>query len=302
MKILLALEEAAGIQTLKTVHQSEHDIVAVLTQSSAEADAQRGATVAAVAKNLGYDVWPAKEVKNAQFAQTIKDHAVDVLLNVHSLYIIHGDVVAAPKLGAFNLHPGPLPEYAGMNAPSWAIFNGEKEHGVSLHWMEAGIDTGHIAYQKRFPLKETDTGLTVSTQCVRYGIELVKELLSAASIPKLEQDISKRKYFGFKVPFEGKLDWDLSALVLERFIRASDFYPLPSPWKTPLAQLNDKSIGILKVALSQETSAGKAGTVKKNDDAVFVATADYWLELKRVVVDGKSLKAAEVFSGAEVLA
>ena len=56
------------------------------------------------------------------------------------------DVLEAPRIGSFNLHPGPLPEYAGLNAPSWAIYHGEQEHRVTLHWLDAGIDTGPIAY------------------------------------------------------------------------------------------------------------------------------------------------------------
>ena len=303
MKILLAIEEAAGIQTLKAVHQSEHEVVAVLTASSGEADNKRGATVAAVAQNLGYDVWPAKRVRDPALAQLMQVKAVDILLNVHSLYIIHKEVVAAPKVGAFNLHPGPLPYYAGMNAPSWAILNGEQQHGVTLHWMEAGIDTGHIAYQARFDLKDTDTGLSVSTQCVRLGLDLIRQLLSTSpeAIPRLEQDFGKRHYYGFEVPFGGKLDWSKDALNLERFIRASDFYPLPSPWGTPKTCLEGKELGILKASLSGQEAQAAAGTIKKEGDRVWVATATEWLELKKLMFEGKPVSPADFFQGGEQL-
>ena len=301
MNILLAVEEAAGIQTLKAVHQSEHKVVAVLTQSSIDSDSQRGATVAGVANNLGYDVWPARRVKDPELATLIKEHEVDLLLNVHSLYIIHEAVVEAPRTGSFNLHPGPLPHYAGMNAPSWAIFNGEQSHGVTLHWMTAGIDEGHIAYQTNFDLKASDTGLSVSTQCVRSGIQLIKNLLSAEAIPRHEQDFSKRKYFGFEVPFDGKINWAESSVTLERFIRASDFYPLPSPWKTPLARLNGEPIGILKAALTDETAAAEAGTLKHEDSRVLVATGEGWLELKKLMVAGKVISPAEHLASSKKL-
>ncbi len=303
MKILLAIEEAAGIQTLKAVDQSNHEVVAVLTASSSDADAKRGATVAAVAKNLGYEVWPAKRVKDPALAELMRQKEVDVLLNVHSLYIINAAVVAAPKIGAFNLHPGPLPYYAGMNAPSWAIYNGEKQHGVTLHWMEAGIDTGHIAYQAVFDLKDSDTGLSVSTQCVRQGLDLIKQFLStsAEDIPRVEQDFSKRHYYGFEVPFEGKVDWSKDALSLERFVRASDFYPLPSPWGTPKTNLGAKEIGILKVALTHIKADSPVGTVKKEGEQVWVATATDWLELTKLMLDGKAVNPAELLKGGETL-
>ena len=67
-------------------------------------------------------------------------------MNVHSLFLIH-PWSSAPTIGSFNLHPGPLPEYAGLNVPSWAIYEGEKRsHGVTVHWMDEGVDTGPIAW------------------------------------------------------------------------------------------------------------------------------------------------------------
>ncbi len=303
MKIVLVAEEAAGIQTLRRLEQSQHEIIAVLTASSKEVDAKRGSTVAGLAASLGIPTWSAKLVKQASFANTLKENNIDILLNVHSLYIIHGEVVAAPKIGSFNLHPGDLPEHAGMNAPSWAVFKGQTEHGVSLHWMTAGIDTGDIAYQERFALSEKDTGLSVSTKCVRLGVQLIEQLLNEEpqAIPKIKQDLSKRVYHGFEVPFKGKIDWTQDAQSLERFIRASDFYPLPSPWGTPTTSLNGKAIGILKVNLSEEASQAKAGSIKIKDEKVYVATTTNWLELKKVIFEDKVLNAIEVLKEADVL-
>ncbi len=303
MKIVLVAEEAAGIQTLKRLEQSQHQVIAVLTASSKEVDTKRGATVAGLAASLGIPTWSAKLVKEASFANTLKEHDVDILLNVHSLYIIHGDVVAAPKIGSFNLHPGDLPEHAGMNAPSWAVLNAQTEHGVSLHWMTAGIDTGDIAYQERFALSEKDTGLSVSTKCVRLGVKLIEQLLNEdpQAIPKIKQDLSKRVYHGFEVPFKGKIDWTQDAQRLERFIRASDFYPLPSPWGTPITNLKGKELGILKVGLTEESSQVKAGSIKIKDEKVYVATTSNWLELKKIVFEDKVLNALEVLTEADIL-
>ena len=172
-----------------------------------------------------YPVWPARLLKDRKFGDTVRDQAVDLLLNVHSLYIANEDVLSAFRIGAFNLHTGPLPRYAGMNAPSWSIFNGESQHGVTLHWMEKGIDTGRIAYQSTFDLRPDDTGLSVSRQCVRLGLQLIGNLLSAApeDIPSLQQDLSERQYYGYQVPFDGQLNCNHKALVVERFIRACNY-------------------------------------------------------------------------------
>jgi UDP-4-amino-4-deoxy-L-arabinose formyltransferase/UDP-glucuronic acid dehydrogenase (UDP-4-keto-hexauronic acid decarboxylating) len=161
-------------------------------------------------------VWPARRVRDAAFAEQVRNEGVDLLLNAHSLYVVNPEVVAAPRIGSFNVHPGPLPECAGLNAPSWAILLGERSHGVTVHWMDAGIDTGDIAYEARFDIAPDDTGLTLSVKGVRAAISLLRELLEAAAaeppaIPRRKQRAVRGRYHGREVPNEGRIDWSARA-------------------------------------------------------------------------------------------
>ena len=167
LRIVLAAEESAGVQTLRSLAKGEHEIIRVLT--SAKTGTGPTASVGGLAKRLGFLVESTARVKDPEFAQTLRAEGVDLLLNIHSLYLANGAVVDAPEIGSFNLHPGPLPAYAGLNCPSWAICNGETEYRVTLHCMTSGVDTGALAYMATFPLSSADTGLTVSARCVRDG-------------------------------------------------------------------------------------------------------------------------------------
>lgn len=293
MKILLAGEQAAGVQALKAVQKSGHEVVAVLTNpAEAIAQATRGATVASVARMLKYPIIPARRVKDPLFAQEVKRMGVDVLLNVHSFHIVNAQVIGAVALGAFNLHPGPLPDYAGMNVPSWAILNGEREHGVTLHWMTAGIDEGEIAYQERFALCAADTGLSVTIRCVDLGLKMIETLLKAlhhdpAKIPRLRQDLSKRRYFGVQRPFDGKVQWNMSADELERFVRASDHFPFPSPIGYPTVDVHGRAVGLMKVSRTQAAADAVPGSIRQRDGVVWLATKNEWLAVHRVLVDGR---------------
>ncbi len=283
LRILLAAEEAAGLQALKAVDQSEHELVGVLT-SNTHGDS-RGATVDGVARNLGYPVWSARDVKDPALAERMRSLQVDVLLNVHSLYLIHADVVTAPRIGSFNLHPGPLPDYAGLNTPMWAVFNGETRYGVTLHWMSPDVDTGDIAYQEMFDLDGNDTGRTVSTKCVRLGVPLVNRLLTDAgtgSIPQVQQDLSKRRYFLKKDKPDVRIDWSKSARAIDAHVRAADYYPLPSPWGHPVAQCNGEDVRIAKVKRTDEATTAPPGTVETHGETRVVATGDEWLAIVRV--------------------
>src|SRR5262245_10129431 len=111
LNVLLVGAESAAIQVLRGVARREHRIVAVQADDSPAAGA---ANLAVVAEGLGLPGLEAGLVRDAGFADWIVAHDIDLLLNVHSLSIAHADVVGAPRIGSFNLHPGPLPAYAGL--------------------------------------------------------------------------------------------------------------------------------------------------------------------------------------------
>ena len=197
-----------------------------------------GATVAGVADGLEIPVFPSEGVKRRETADWVRSREIDLLLNVHSLYLIHADVARAPRIGSFNLHPGPLPERAGLNAPSWAIYRGDPYHGVTVHWMDGEIDTGAIAYESRFPIGDDETGLSLSIRCVREGLPLLQRLLEdaardAAAIPAQAQDRSKRRYFGGAIPQAGRLVWTRSAREIVAFVPRVRLLPVPIAVGTP---------------------------------------------------------------------
>jgi methionyl-tRNA formyltransferase len=299
VKVLLVAEESAGIQVLRALAASPHELVAVMTAPPTRGG---GATVGGVADQLGARIEPSERVRDAETAAWIREHEVDLLLNVHSLYLIAGEVVAAPEIGSFNLHPGPLPEYAGLNTPSWAIYNGEREHGVTVHWMEPGVDTGDIAYESRFELTESDTGLSVSARCVREGVPLIERLLETAAedpeaIPRRRQDLSRRRYYKrADVPDEGRIEWTRPAKRIVDLVRASDYFPFASPWGIPTTTLAGLELSVLKASRTGDAADAPPGTVAEpRDGGVPVAAADEWVLVERAQLGtNKPVPAAEV--------
>jgi methionyl-tRNA formyltransferase len=298
MNVVLAAEEAAGLQMLRALARSNHQLVAVLATPP-----EPGATAASVwsvARTSGFQTWPAKMVKDPNLADRLRSERVDILLNVHSLYIIHRDVLAAPLLGAFNLHPGPLPRYAGLNAVSWAICRGEETHGVTIHKIEPGIDTGPIAYQSFFPIENSATGLSLSFKCMREGIRLMLNLLDSASIepsriPLLSQDLRQREYFGGEVPNNGWLTWSSPAKRVVNFVRACDYLPFRSPWGCPKTQLRDRELGVVKAKATGLPCDALPGTVGRPfDSGVQVACLDEWVLVKQLKIDDQYVNAADV--------
>ena len=276
MRVALLCEEAAGLRTLQLLARSRHEIAAVLTSS--------GSPAWLLAEKLGISPLPADRVRAPGFAEGLARRRVELLLNVHSLYIVPEAVLRAPPEGAYNLHPGPLPQYAGLNAPSWAIYHGEASHGVTLHRMEPGIDTGPIVFQTRFPLSPEDTGLTVALRCAQEGLRLIERLLAVdvAALPLEPQDLGARRYFGRGVPQGGRIDWNVDARRVHAFVRACNYRPFASPWGAPMAEVDGQAVQVLKSALTGTPANAAAGTVHFDPGGrVRVACADEWLELVR---------------------
>jgi methionyl-tRNA formyltransferase len=301
LRVLLIGEEAAAVQTVRMLAGSPHHVVAVMTRGAAGPSG--GATVGSVAAGLGYPVWPAQQVKDRSFGEIVRREQVDLLLNVHALHVLPAEVVAAPRIGSFNLHPGPLPRYAGLNAPSWAIYNGEQHHAVTVHWMDGGIDTGSLAYQAHVAVEDNDTGLTLSAKCVRAGLPLLGHLLQAAAagvVPRYPQPNLARQYYGREVPNEGRVLWTEPAARIVNFIRASDYLPFTSPWGYPRAYLAGREVSVLKAVRTGQQSDSSPGTIgRRADNDVLVAASDEWVRVRRVQVGGVSSSAAEVLRPGE---
>jgi methionyl-tRNA formyltransferase len=283
LKIVLVGEESACIQTLKLLGRKGHTVTAVATSAGRHAGST--ACVHDVALGLGFRVLPAGLVKDPSFAEFLRGEGVDILLNVHSLHIIHPSVLAAPRIGAFNLHPGPLPRYAGLNAVSWAIYRGETQHGVTIHKMGRDVDCGPIAYQEMFAVDDPDSGLTVSSRCTRTGLRLIENLVDAAaadprSVPAREQDLTRREYFGREVPNGGVIDWNMPARRVRNFIRACDFAPFPSPWGIPVANIGGHIFNVLKADFTGRRTDVSPGTAQSIGPCeIVVACEDEWLRL-----------------------
>jgi methionyl-tRNA formyltransferase len=302
-------EESAGIQTLRALTESDHRIVAVMASQSQNNSGL--ANLWETAKKLGHQTLPSKLVKDPRFADEVRAADVDVILNIHSLFIINKEVVNAPRIGCFNMHPGPLPRYAGLNAVSWAIYRGETSHGVTIHKMEPGIDTGPIIYQELFDINDADTGLTVSARCIRSGIALVLRLMETASkdpaaIPLSPQDLTKREYFGREIPHEGRVLWLLPAREIVNFVRACDFFPFHSPWGYPKTILRTMSgaqeIGVVKARLTGERCDRSPGTVGEFvGQGIKIACGDEWIVINKLRVEGLYVNSADVLNPGDCL-
>ncbi|HZL48451.1 MAG TPA: amino acid adenylation domain-containing protein, partial [Solirubrobacteraceae bacterium] len=301
LRVALAAEDAAGVQVLRHVAERGHRVVTVFT-SAGDRSGGSVTSVAKLAESLGIATRAASEVRGPEPVAFLRAQQIDLLLSVHCRYKMHADLLEAPTIGAYNLHPGPLPECAGLHPPSWALYEGAQHHGVTLHRMTAEMDAGPIAFADRFELESSDTGLSVLAQCVQRGVGLIERLLELAelgdAIPAQPQELDRRRWFGAGPPQDGRLHWDRPAQQVVDFVRACDYRPFPSPWGAPRCVVRGLDLGVLQARIGprhQGEPHAAPGTVRSaGGGGVLVAAADAWVEVDEVEVSAEEIAAAEV--------
>lgn len=292
-RVLLVGGEGAGARVLALLlERRDVELVTVLAAASGAA----GRPLAALAERNGIVLDDARRVTDPAFAEAIAAERIDLLLNVHSLHVACEAVVTAPALGAYNLHPGPLPRYAGLDAPSWAVAAGERRHAVTLHRMDAGVDSGPIAYTDWFDVGPADTGLHVASECVRRGVPLVGRLLddiARDAVPAQPQDPARRRWHGRRAPYGGRLPWTAPARRVVDLVRAADYAPFDSPWGRFRTAVAGAEVEVLGAVLADSGEPAAPGTVVHDPDGtVRVAAADGWVAIERVGCDGRPVDAA----------
>lgn len=139
----------------------------------------RQLSVAAVARHHGIPLLRPVSVNAPAFVADVRDRLrPDLIVSVAASQIFREPLLAIPPKGCVNIHGALLPRYRGMLPSFWTLLNGEREGGVTVHYMSAGIDDGRIIAQRRFPIQPTDTVESLIGRSKALGAELLAEVLA----------------------------------------------------------------------------------------------------------------------------
>ncbi|GMA76857.1 hypothetical protein GCM10025880_32740 [Methylorubrum aminovorans] len=163
-RLVLMGDQSLLAQCGETALRRGHRIAAVVTASEAVARWAREAALPVI--DAGADI-----------AAAVADEAFDWFLSIANLRIVPRAVWGRAREGAANFHDGPLPHYAGLNTPAWAILNGETSHGITWHAMTDAVDAGGVYVARRFEIGPDETSFSLNGRCFEAGMESFAELL-----------------------------------------------------------------------------------------------------------------------------
>ena len=191
--------------------------------------------------------------------------------------------------GAVNFHDGPLPAYAGLNTPAWAILSREKDYAITWHYLTNGIDDGDIVLQEAVSISEEDTSFTLNTKCFEAGLvsfgRLI-ELIEAGTIAGSPQSFASRKVFNsYSRPRQASLiDFNAPTADLDRLGRALDFGEgYTNPLCLPKVRISGRAYNVIGFGKAATSARGAPGCVLAlDDDGAVIATADGAVRIGRL--------------------
>src|SRR5262245_50772994 len=304
MRIVFIGAGEIGVPTLQALLKLKHEVVGVVTQTDKPVGRAQLVEPPPIKKALSTTTVPVLQPARIKDREAIEEiHALtpDVIVVMAYGQILPRDVLKIPKIACLNLHASLLPRWRGAAPIQAAIAAGDLETGVTVMYMDEGLDTGDMLLQQTVDILPADTGGSLHDRLANVAPEALLEsleLLAKESAPRIPQDNALATYAPKLKREDGKIDWTASAHIIERRIRAFD------PWPGAFMTIKSNGTRNLKIFSAKVVDAqGRPGEVLRSQSELIVAAGKGALSLHEVQVEGKRrMSAAEFLRGHQTLA
>lgn len=282
---------------LEALVGSAHRVLAVYTQPDRPAGRGRHLAMSAVKQHAlqhGLPVEQPQTLKDRDSLERLASWSADVMIVVAYGLILPQAVLDTPRFGCINVHASLLPRWRGAAPIQRALLAGDRETGVTIMRMDAGLDTGPMLLKRATPISDRDTSATLHDRLAALGAEALLEALDNFDTLVPEPQPSEGVTYAAKIrKEEAVIDWTRPARELDRAVRAFNPWPVAETswagqqlriWQaTPLAREHDRAPGTV-------LSCGEEG--------IDVATGEGVLRLERVQLAGRKNVSAREFLNA----
>ena len=295
MRVLYCGTGDIGIPALRVLAGSAgHELAGVITQPDRPAGRDmkpRASAIKAEALVRGLPVFQPERIRPGESALTAL--GLDVMVVMAYGQILPGSLLNIPRLGCLNLHASLLPRHRGASPIQAAIASGDSESGITVIYMDEGLDTGDILLSDPLAIGPAETaGELHDRLAVLAAGSIVRalDLLATGAAPRVPQNDSAATYAAKLTKADGWIDWTLPCDRIERRVRAM------SPWPGAFARVAGSS-AILKIHKARISPAsGPPGTVLSGGSyGILVAAGGGSLVLEEVQLEGRRRLSAPEF-------
>ena len=242
------------------------------------------------ANDIGVEFIFVKNVNSDEFIKKLEKYKCDLLVSMSFNQIFKEPIISMPKLGIINCHAGKLPFYRGRNILNWVLINDEKEFGITVHYIDEGIDSGDIILQRSYEITDLDDYKTLLNKAYIKCADILYEaiLMLKKGDVKTQKQINIHpvgSYFSKRKKGDEILNWNQSSRAIFNFVRA-----IKSPGPCARAFIGKKEMKINQVECIENDQLSKfeIGTIiKKKSDYFLVKTKDSFLKVISYEYDGE---------------
>ena len=296
LRIIYAGTPDFSVAALEALIASEYDVIAVYTQPDRPAGRGRGMQASPVKeKALQYNipVFQPESLKDESAQTELQALNADLMIVTAYGLLLPAKVLNTPRLGCINIHASLLPRWRGAAPIQRAILAGDKKTGITIMQMDEGLDTGDMLAVAECDISDDDTGSSLHDKLMSLGAETLMSALPGIAEQKdggVQQDETNTCYASKLSKAEARIDWSLSAVEIQRAIRAYNSWPVAYC----LYEKNDKPANLRlwqAEVISQDISSADiaAGTViaESATTGIDVATGNQVLRITQLQAEGK---------------
>ncbi len=229
-------------------------------------------SVAQLAAEQGIPVFAPEDVNHPLWIAKIKAMKPDFIFSFYYRKVISQTILDIAKKGAFNLHGSLLPKYRGCAPLNWAVINGEKESGVTLHVMTGKVDAGDIVAQEKFSIENDDTAKCVHLKAAKAAecmLEKTLPLIKSGKYGTKKQKEENATQFPRRHPEDGLIDWNKSATDVRNLVRG-----VTLPFPGAFTYLASQKYFLWDVSVVSNRKKVQPGTVLSTNPLVIACGKD----------------------------
>ena len=231
-----------------------------------------------------------ENINSQAFINTVEKYNADLFVSMSFNQIFKDEIRNLPKQKAINCHAGKLPFYRGRNILNWALINDEQEFGITVHYMDSGIDTGDIILQETYPITDLDDYRTLLERaydgCADVLYRAIKMIQNNTVKVVKQNDIDAvGMYCGMRGEGDEIIDWKQNSREIFNFIRA-----LCTPGPQATSWIAGKKITINKARIIEGAHQYKnipGQVIGKTPDGLLIKTGDTMIEIIEYTYSGK---------------
>ncbi len=303
MRIVFIGTGEIGVPSLRALLESaEHQVVGAVTQPDkpvGRAQVIQPSAIKTALAGTSVPILQPRRIREDAAVSEVRALAPDAVVVMAYGQILPKSVLDLPRLACLNLHASLLPRHRGAAPIQAAIAAGDEETGITVMFMDEGLDTGDILSQAHLTIATNETGGSLHDRLAELAPAALLAALArfgSGTAPRKPQDSALATYAPKLERAHGRIDWSAEAVVIERKIRAFD------PWPGTSTELTDpagktRHLKIFCATVVPEVS-GAPGAILHRGDSVIVATVRGGLRLDEVQLEGKRrMSASEFFRG-----